>query len=58
VIASSRTTNPERRVPGCTHTSIYCNNCLVWALVWREKVIAKLRAPIQDGLALDFSSAA
>jgi hypothetical protein len=46
------------RLPGCTHTSIYCNNCLVWALVWREKILAKLHEPIQDSLALDFACAA
>jgi hypothetical protein len=41
------------RLPQCTHRARYCNNCLVWASVWRERIMAALREPRQQGLVLD-----
>jgi len=37
-------------MPGCTHPG-RCNNCLPWALRWREETLAR---PAQLGLQLDF----
>ena len=30
------------RLPRCTHRARYCNNCLTWALTWREGVLSGL----------------
>ena len=32
------------RLPGCRHGGRCCNNCPRWALMWREDVIAAIRA--------------
>lgn len=44
-MAWSRTARADKvRLPGCEHRAIYCNNCLRWALRWRDKMLASLEA--------------
>lgn len=45
------------RLPECTHRARYCNNCLTWAIVWRERIMARLREPRQQGLVLAATTA-
>ena len=40
------------RLDGCSHPGP-CNNCLAYALVWREEVLARLRTPKPLRLPLD-----
>lgn len=42
----------RRRLPGCMHPGP-CNNCLTYALAWREQVLAGLRTPKPLRLSLD-----
>ena len=44
---------PGRRGEGCTHPGP-CNNCLTWALQWRDETLASLRRPHQLGIELVF----
>ncbi|MFE3196887.1 hypothetical protein [Embleya sp. NPDC059237] len=41
------------RLPDCTHPGP-CNNCIRYALAWREHVLDALRHPHQTSLPLDF----
>lgn len=45
------------RLPECTHRARYCNNCLTWAIVWRERIMSGLREPRQQGLVLAATTA-
>jgi hypothetical protein len=41
------------KLPGCEHAGP-CNNCLTYALAWRERVLDGLRRPQQAGLDLEW----
>jgi hypothetical protein len=55
-LAWSYTARREQiRLDGCTHQGL-CNNCLTWALQWREDTLAILDRPTQLGLDLSFAA--
>lgn len=35
----------QLRLPQCEHKAKTCGDCLVWALLWRDRVVARVREP-------------
>lgn len=52
----ARLATTNTRGPWCTHRSARCNNCLPYAIAWRDRVLSSLRRPVQLELGLGWTA--